>query len=107
MVGSPNARPAVYSDGDPQLAQLLRRAAGRRLPGESTGGASDHAPFEKAGIPVNGLYTGASGRGSGGEPADPCYHRSCDRLRNVNQAVLAEMAAAAEAALRRLSAQAK
>ena len=107
MVGSPNARPAVYSDGDPQLAQLLRRAAGRRLPGESTGGASDHAPFEKAGIPVNGLYTGASERGSGGEPADPCYHRSCDRLRNVNRAVVAEMAAAAEEALRRLSAQAK
>ncbi len=107
MVGSPNARPAVYSDGDPQLSRLLRRAAGRRLPGESTGGASDHAPFERAGIPVNGLYTGASERGSGGEPADPCYHRSCDRFRNVDRAVLAEMAAAAETALRRLSTQAK
>ena len=107
MVGSPNARPAVYSDGDPELGRLLRRAAGRRLPGESTGGASDHAPFKAAGIPVNGLYTGASEGGRGGEARDPCYHRSCDRLRNVNRAVLAEMAAAAEEALRRLSAQAK
>ena len=103
MVGSPNGRPAVYSDGDRQLAQVLRRAAGRRLPGASTGGASDHAPFKSAGIPVNGLYTGASEEGRGGEPSDPCYHRSCDRLRNVNRAELAEMAAAVETALRRLS----
>jgi Iap family predicted aminopeptidase len=105
MVGSPNARPAVYSDGDPGLARVLRRAAGRRLPGASTGGSSDHAPFRSAGIPVNGLYTGASERGPGGEPRDPCYHRGCDRLRNVDQAVLAEMAAAAVKALRRLSAR--
>jgi hypothetical protein len=107
MVGSPNGRPAVYSDGNRQFARLLRRAAGRRLPGASIGGASDHAPFQSAGIPVNGLYTGASEEGRGGEPSDPCYHRSCDRLRNVNRAVLAQMAAAAEEALRRLSAQAK
>jgi Zn-dependent M28 family amino/carboxypeptidase len=103
MVGSPNGRPAVYSDGDRQLAQVLRRAAGRRLPGASTGGASDHAPFKSAGIPVNGLYTGASEEGRGGEPSDPCYHRSCDRLRNVNRAELAEVAATVETALRRLS----
>jgi Zn-dependent M28 family amino/carboxypeptidase len=105
MVGSPNGRPAVYSDGNRELAQLLRRAAGRRLPGASTGGASDHAPFQAAGIPVSGLYTGASEEGRGGEPSDPCYHRSCDRLRNVNQAELTEMAAAVETALRRLSAR--
>ncbi len=105
MVGSPNGRPAVYSDGNRQLAQLLRRAAGRRLPGASTGGASDHAPFQSAGIPVSGLYTGASEEGRGGKPSDPCYHRSCDRLRNVNRAVLSEMAAAAERALLRLSAR--
>jgi Zn-dependent M28 family amino/carboxypeptidase len=107
MVGSPNARPAVYSDGDPDLARLLRRAAGRQLPGASTGGSSDHAPFKSVGIRVSGLYTGASERGPDGEPRDPCYHRSCDRLRNVDRAVLAEMTAAATEALRRLSAQAK
>jgi Iap family predicted aminopeptidase len=105
MVGSPNARPAVYSDGDPGLADLLRSAAGRRLPGASTRGSSDHAPFLEASIPVNGLYTGAGETGPGGEPADPCYHRACDRLRNVDPAVLVEMARAAAEALRRLSAR--
>jgi Zn-dependent M28 family amino/carboxypeptidase len=105
MVGSPNGRPAVYSDGNRQLSRVLCRAAGRRLPGASTGGASDHAPFRAAGIPVNGLYTGASEDGRGGKPSDPCYHRSCDRFSNVNRAALAEVAAAAETALRRLSAR--
>ena len=105
MVGSPNARPAVYSDGDPGLARLLRSAAGRRLPGASTRGSSDHAPFLEAGIPVNGLYTGAGETGPGGKPADPCYHRACDRLGNVDPAVLVEMARAAAEALRRLSAR--
>jgi Iap family predicted aminopeptidase len=103
MVGSPNARPAVYSDGDPRLGRLLRSAAGRRLAGASARGSSDHAPFVEAGIPVNGLYTGAGERGPGGKPADPCYHRACDRLRNVDPAVLVEMARAAAEALRRLS----
>jgi Zn-dependent M28 family amino/carboxypeptidase len=105
MVGSPNARPAVYSDGDPDLARVLRRAAGRPLPGESTGGASDHAPFRATGIAVNGLYTGAGERGPKGEARDPCYHRACDRLQNVDPAVLVEMARAAAQALRRLSAR--
>ena len=105
MVGSPNARPAVYSDGDPSLARLLRGATGRRLPGASTRGSSDHAPFLEAGIPVNGLYTGAGETGPGGKPADPCYHRACDGVGNVDPAVLVEMARAAAAALRRLSAR--
>jgi Zn-dependent M28 family amino/carboxypeptidase len=105
MVGSPNAKPAVYSDGAPDLARLLRQAAGRRLAGESTGGASDHAPFEEAGIPVSGLYTGASEPGPGGEPRDPCYHRGCDRVRNVDPATLLQMARTAAKALQRLSAE--
>jgi Iap family predicted aminopeptidase len=105
MVGSPNARAAVYSDGDPDLTRVLRQAAGRPLPGESTGGASDHAPFRAAGIAVNGLYTGAGERGPEGEQRDPCYHRACDRLQNVDAVVLVEMARAAAKALRRLSAR--
>ena len=105
MVGSPNARPAVYSDGDPGLARVLRRAAGVRLAGASTGGSSDHAQFKDADIPVSGLYTGADEAGPGGEPSDPCYHRACDRVRNVDLAVLVEMARTAAEALRRLSAR--
>jgi hypothetical protein len=42
---------------------------------------------------------------AGGKPADPCYHRACDRLGNVDPAVLVEMARAAAGALRRLSAR--
>jgi hypothetical protein len=67
--------------------------------------AREHAPFLEAGIPVNGLYTGAGETGPGGKPADPCYHRACDRLGNVDPAALVEMARAAAEALRRLSAR--
>ena len=60
MVGSPNAVPELYADGDAELGRVLRRAAGRPLGAVEVGGASDHAPFVAAGVPVNGLYTGAT-----------------------------------------------
>ena len=106
MVGSPNAVPELYADGDDDLGRVLAPRPGRRSAAE-VGGASDHAPFEEAGVPVNGLYTGASERGPGGRPRDSCYHLSCDRAERVNRPVLLEMARAAAEALRRLSAQAK
>src|SRR4051812_43707842 len=68
MVGSPNPVPAVYSDGDAGLADVLRRADGGHLGEVSVDGASDHAFFELAGIRVNGLYTGSDEAGPGGEP---------------------------------------
>jgi hypothetical protein len=50
------------------------------------------------GIPTVGLYTGASGLksefqagvfgGVAGRPYDPCYHRACDTIDNVNREVL-------------------
>ena len=107
MVGSPNAVPELYGDGDADLERVLRSAAGRSLGETEVGGASDHAPFEEAGVPVNGLYTGASESGPGGRPRDSCYHLSCDRAERVNRPVLLQMAHAAAEALRRLSAQAK
>src|SRR5215207_3594857 len=39
MVGSPNPVPAVYSDGDPDLAEALRKADGGHLGEVSVGGA--------------------------------------------------------------------
>jgi Zn-dependent M28 family amino/carboxypeptidase len=94
MVGSPKPKPAVYSDGDPELGRLLRRLH----PGEEgdvgVGGLSDHAPFDSAGVPVNGLYTGR----------DRCYHLPCDTLANVD---LAALLAVARAATQALAAQAK
>ena len=107
MVGSPNAVPEFYADGDAELGRVLRRAAGRPLGGVSVGGSSDHAPFMAAGVPVNGLYTGANERGPGGRPRDPCYHLACDTAARVNRPVLLRMARAAAEALERLSAQAK
>ncbi|HEU0024355.1 MAG TPA: M28 family peptidase, partial [Thermoleophilaceae bacterium] len=90
IVGSPNAVRAVYT-----VNQSLRRArpAARRIerllssrvePAQHTSGASDHQPFAQAGVPVGGLFTGASEHGPGGRPRDPCYHLSCDTLRNVD-----------------------
>ena len=57
------------------------------------GGGSDHGAFSQAGIPTGGLFAGAtetggaaqpSASGSGGEPADACYHLACDDLDNVD-----------------------
>jgi Zn-dependent M28 family amino/carboxypeptidase len=107
MVGSPNAVPALYSDGDARLARVLRSAAGSPLGKAVAGGSSDHAPFDEAGVPVSGLYTGSSERGPGGRPRDACYHLACDTAANVDRPVLLRMARAAAEALRELSARHK
>jgi Iap family predicted aminopeptidase len=99
MVGSPEPAHGVYSDADPEIERLLRRHVGPEAEEENAGGNSDHAPFQRAGIPVGGLFTGA------GEPHDPCYHRACDDIDNIDMPVLVEMARAAGEALERLSAR--
>ena len=103
MVGSPNPVPDVYSDGDKDLAKVLRAADGGHLGAVSVGGASDHTFFQLAGIPVNGLYTGSDEAGPGGRPRDPCYHLACDTTGNVDGAMLLRMAKTTAAALRTLS----
>ncbi len=102
MVGSPNARVAVY-DRDDEVERALRRAI--RGPEREVGlnEASDHAPFERAGIAVGGIFTGASERGRRPGPADRCYHRACDTLRNVDLPLTRRMTDAAERALTALS----
>jgi Iap family predicted aminopeptidase len=99
MVGSPEPARGVYSDTDPGIERLLTRLVGPDAEEESTGGNSDHAPFDRAGIPVGGLFTGA------GRPYDPCYHRACDDLDNIDMPVLVEMSRAAGEAMERLSAR--
>jgi Zn-dependent M28 family amino/carboxypeptidase len=114
MVGSRNAVLQTYGKGAPERALAAALAARGPAPrASSIGSASDHAPFARAGIPVGGVFTGASERVSAadarrfraraGRPADPCYHRSCDTLRNVDRAVLRRVSDAAEAALRELA----
>jgi Iap family predicted aminopeptidase len=99
MVGSPEPEHGVYSDADPAIERLLRRLIGPEAEEENAGGNSDHAPFQREGIPVGGLFTGA------GEPNDPCYHRACDDISNVNMDILVEMTRAAGEAVERLSAR--
>jgi peptidase M28-like protein/PA domain-containing protein len=102
MIGSPNGRVSVY-DRDDAIERALRRA----IPGPegelALRDASDHAPFEKAGIPVGGIFTGASDRGRRPGPADGCYHRSCDTLRNVDLRLMRRLTDAADRALRALA----
>ena len=114
MVGSPNAVHEVY--GDDRVTGVLREELERlgvpAQEGRDLGGASDHVPFARAGIPVGGLFTGASEVKSEGEerrfggragwPADPCYHRACDRLNNVDRATLRRMTEVSVGALGRL-----
>jgi hypothetical protein len=114
MVGSPNAVLETYGSGATEAA--LRRALDARGPapaGSSIGGASDHASFQRAGIEVGGVFTGASERVSAGEarrfgaragqPADPCYHRACDKLSNIDRPMVERVADAVEAAVRSLA----
>jgi Zn-dependent M28 family amino/carboxypeptidase len=108
MVGSPNfARfvqgSAATGDG---LAAVVRRellaefhehnlSVEERAEGRF---GSDGASFSQKGIPIMGLYTGASGPkseiqanlfgGAAGRPYDPCYHRACDTIENINRDVL-------------------
>jgi aminopeptidase S len=114
MVASPNAVLDTYGAGAVEAA--LRRALavpGPRAQHTSIGGASDHASFARAGVPVGGVFTGASERvragqarrfgARAGRPADPCYHRACDTLANANRPMLERVTDAVQAALRSLS----
>jgi Zn-dependent M28 family amino/carboxypeptidase len=120
MVGSPNftrfVRGSVAKlEGLAAMAreQVVTEFQTRDLPFEErTGGrfGSDDASFSQKGIPTVGLYTGASGRKSeketelfGGEasrPYDPCYHRACDTIENINRDILEQNTRALVRALR-------
>ena len=92
MVGTPDSEPEVY-DGARTIEQALRRHLPRGTDEVQLEGNSDHASFERFGIPVGGVFTGL----------DDCYHQRCDTLRNVDLDVLETSASATEAALLDLS----
>lgn len=116
MVGSRNAGRFIYfsREGGPAAAVARRVLArmGVRLRDTGIGGASDHAPFEDVGVPVLGLFSGASGvktagqerlwGGRGGQPFDRCYHQACDRAGGVNPTALGELGGGAVETLRAL-----
>ena len=76
-------------------------------------GRSDYGPFLEQGIPSGGLFTGAEHvkskkeaklfGGYIGVPYDPCYHRSCDTLSNINFKVMKENVEAIAVLVHRLS----
>ena len=77
--------------------------------GSDFNGRSDYGPFIEAGIPSGGLLTGSEGiktseeatrfGGTAGKAYDPCYHRSCDTIANLDETALrTNLAAMAHAA---------
>jgi hypothetical protein len=98
MVGSPGGRSAVYEGQGEEgraIEAELRKGLPPDAPQERLGGASDHASFAAVDIPVGGLFTGL----------DRCYHRACDRLRNVDTTLAAKNARATADALVALAAR--
>ncbi|MFB7175087.1 M28 family metallopeptidase [Streptomyces sp. NPDC056254] len=101
MIGSPNPGYFVYDD-DPTIEQTFKNYyAGIGVPTEietEGDGRSDHASFKNVGIPVGGLFTGASNTkssaqaqkwgGTAGQSFDRCYHSSCDNTSNINDTAL-------------------
>ncbi|KOV74540.1 Leupeptin-inactivating enzyme 1 [Streptomyces sp. AS58] len=101
MVGSPNPGYFVYDD-DPAIEKVFKdwyAGIGVATEIETEGdGRSDHASFKNVGIPVGGLFTGASRAktaaqaakwgGTSGQAFDRCYHSSCDSTTNINDTAL-------------------
>ncbi|MFF0481283.1 M28 family metallopeptidase [Streptomyces sp. NPDC004435] len=100
MIGSPNPGYFVYDD-DPTIEQTFKTYfSGIGVPTEietEGDGRSDHASFKNVGIPVGGLFTGASRVKSSAQVSkwggtatafDRCYHSSCDTLANINDTAL-------------------
>ncbi|MER6994750.1 M28 family metallopeptidase [Streptomyces sp. NPDC000410] len=101
MIGSPNPGYFVYDD-DPAIEQTFKNyfaGLGVQTEIETEGdGRSDHASFKNVGIPVGGLFTGASRTkssaqaqkwgGTAGQAFDRCYHSSCDTTSNINDTAL-------------------
>ncbi|MFJ4343665.1 M28 family metallopeptidase [Streptomyces sp. NPDC088915] len=117
MIGSPNPGYFVYDD-DPVIEKTFKdyfAGLGIQTEIETEGdGRSDHAPFKSAGIPVGGLFTGASSKktaaqaqkwgGTSGQSFDRCYHSSCDTTANIDDTALDRNSDAAAHAVWTLSA---
>jgi len=107
MVGSPNGSFDVYDAHPTVEGPLLRRLRGASQ--VAFYGSSDHTAFVDAGIPTSGVFTGADERktraqarrwgGRAGEPRDPCYHRPCDTIANVDRRLLSRAANALAGAM--------
>ena len=101
MVASPNPVRLVYDSatdapGSDQITRdLLDALSNAGTPGLpiDLGASSDHAAFERAGVPTGGVFSGLSpvtpdqARVFGSQadvPADACYHLACDGRSNIS-----------------------
>lgn len=104
MLASPNFAYQIYNasnDVNPAGSQELRdlyvewyKAHGLNYTFIPFDGRSDYDGFIRHGIPGSGIATGAEGvkteqeaamfGGKAGEWYDPCYHRLCDNVQNLN-----------------------
>jgi Predicted aminopeptidases len=99
-----------------EIAKLLveqLRVAGVEAENVEFDGGSDFVPFAEAGIPTAGVAAGDGQRksradaarwgGEAGEVHDPCYHRACDTLANVDPTKFEAFTDAVAATLVRLA----
>ncbi|WBQ06896.1 M28 family metallopeptidase [Kribbella sp. CA-293567] len=99
MIGSPNPGYFVYNDnpaGNGARDDLTSYFTSKSIQTEyvDVQGRSDHAAFRSLGIATAGTFSGAEGTktsaqatkwgGTAGAAYDPCYHRSCDNINNLN-----------------------
>ncbi|MGW5194682.1 M20/M25/M40 family metallo-hydrolase [Kribbella sp. NPDC004138] len=99
MIASPNPGYFVYDDnpaGDGARDDLVAYFTSKSVQTEfiDVQGRSDHAAFRSLGIPTAGTFSGAEDiktsaqaskwGGTAGSAFDPCYHRSCDTINNLN-----------------------
>jgi hypothetical protein len=119
MVGSANGGRFFYGGrkrgalGAARAVRHYYRRQGVRLERIGAGSSSDHAPFQSAGVPVLGLFSGANEvksaaerrrwGGRAGRAFDTCYHLSCDRLARVDRRTLSELSDGVAVALYRLA----
>jgi len=108
MVGSPNFVRDVYRGPDATEEVFTDYFASREIRVEvnsALDGRSDHGPFAARGVPTGGLFSGAEGiktrqeaaafGGEAGAAHDPCYHRACDDLDNLDEKALDQFSDAA------------
>jgi aminopeptidase S len=99
MIASPNPGYFVYDDnpaGNGARDDLVAYFTGKNIQTEfiDVQGRSDHAAFRSLGIPTAGTFSGAEDTktsaqaskwgGTAGSAFDPCYHRSCDTIDNLD-----------------------
>ncbi|MEU4394808.1 M28 family metallopeptidase [Kribbella sp. NPDC023855] len=99
MIASPNPGYFVYNDnpaGNGARDDLTSYFTSKNIQTEyiDVQGRSDHAAFRSLGIATAGTFSGAEGTktsaqatkwgGTAGQAYDPCYHRSCDTINNLN-----------------------